>query len=80
MARQYYLHRIDSKLSKRQSGVDRIIRGQHAEASGRVEAAARRNEQVRKGLLNASAVKVIARPHVPTGGQRPAVRWVVEPR
>lgn len=51
MTGQYYLHRIDRKLGQIQSGVDRIIIGQQAEAFGKVAAAARRNKQVHDGLL-----------------------------
>jgi len=37
---QYYLHRIDGKLSSIEAGVDRIVRGQHSVAFGKIEAAA----------------------------------------
>jgi hypothetical protein len=49
---QYYLHRIDSKLTKIQKGIDTLIQGQQSELLGKVGAAARLNEHVRKDLLD----------------------------
>jgi hypothetical protein len=59
---QYYLHRIDTKLSTIQAGVDRIVRGQHSEAFGKIAAAARLNERVRKNLLTGIPPNVDDRP------------------
>lgn len=49
---QYYLHRIDSKLSQIRKGIDGLVRGQQSELVGKVTAAARLNEQVRRNLLD----------------------------
>jgi hypothetical protein len=49
---QYYLHRIDQKLSQVQQGIDRLVRGQQSELLGKITAAARLNEQVRRNLLD----------------------------
>ena len=49
---QYYLHRIDAKLGQVQEGISGLVRGQQSELRGKVEAAARLNEQVRRNLLD----------------------------
>ncbi len=49
---QYYLHRIDHKLNEIQQGIDSLVRGQQSELLGKVKAAARLNEQVRRNLLD----------------------------
>ena len=49
---QYYMHRIDEALSQVQQGIDGLVRGQQSELLGKVQAAARLNERVRRNLLD----------------------------
>lgn len=49
---QYYLHRIDRELQQIQRGIGRLIQGQQSELVGKIEAAGRLNEQVRRGLID----------------------------